>query len=61
MQDIDETLLGSIYVFRISLTIELVHKIMRWALAHLVTMCAWCVNVATVFVTRAKYVPEGTG
>jgi hypothetical protein len=29
MQDIDKTLLGSIYVFRISLTIELMHKIMR--------------------------------
>ena len=38
MQDIDTTLLDSIYLFRISLTIELVHKIMRWALAHLVTM-----------------------
>jgi hypothetical protein len=39
MQDIDKTLLGSIYVLRISLTIELV-QIMRGALAHLVTMCA---------------------
>ena len=38
MQDIDTTLLDSIYLFRISLTIELVHKIMRWALAHLVTI-----------------------
>ena len=45
MQDIDKTLLGktllgSIDVLGISLTIELVHKIMRGALAHLVTMCA---------------------
>jgi len=61
MQDIDKTLGGSIDVLGISLTIELVHKIMRGALAHLVTMCAWCVSVAMVFVTRAKCVPEGTG
>ena len=40
MQDIDKTLVGSIDVLGISLTIELVHKIMRGALAHLVTMCA---------------------
>ena len=40
LQDIDKTLLGSIDVLVISLTIELVHKIMRGALAHLVVMCA---------------------
>jgi len=47
MQDIDKTLLGSIDVLKNSLTIELMHEIMRGALAHHVKMCA-CVNVAMV-------------
>ncbi len=37
------------YVLRISLTIKLVHKIMRGALAHLLAMCA-CVNVVATVV-----------
>ena len=48
LQDIDKTLLGSIDVLVISLTIELVHKIMRGALSSSRRdVCMMNVNMAS--------------